>query len=108
MSTWQFLIIVLVMALSVQITRWLPFLIFRNAQKLPRVIEYLGNVLPAAMMGLLVIYCFKDLDFLSYASWLPAFLASLVTAGLQLWRRNMILSIAVGTALYMILIRVIH
>lgn len=108
MSTWQFLIIVLVMALSVQITRWLPFLIFRNAQKLPRVIEYLGNVLPAAMMGLLVIYCFKDLDFLSYASWLPALLASLVTAGLQLWRRNMILSIAVGTALYMILIRVIH
>jgi len=101
----EFLIIVLVFALSVQVTRWLPFIIFRDASKLPPIIEYLGKVLPSAMMGLLVVYCYKDYDFTAAGQIVPAIVAGLLVAGVHLWKKNTVLSIAVGTAVYMVLIR---
>ena len=105
MSNMQILWTVIIMALAVQFTRWMPFLFFRNSEKLPAAVSYLGKVIPAAMMGMLVIYCYKDYDFPSVSSALPALLAGLACAGLHLWKRNTILSIAAGTAIYMILIR---
>lgn len=104
MTDIQFIILVIVLALSVQITRVLPFIVFRDGKKMPPFVGYLGKVLPAAMMGLLVIYSFKDYDYSSVSSYLPAFIAGLTVAGLQLWKRNTILSIAGGTVLYMILL----
>ena len=107
MSRNEFIIIVLVFALSVQITRWLPFIIFRDANKLPDIIQYLGKVLPAAMMGLLVIYCYKDVDFTSIQACLPGIIAGVMVVMVHLWKRNTVISIALGTIVYMILIRVI-
>ena len=106
MTDVQVVITVLILAASVWITRFLPFLIFSDTGRLPKTVEYLGKVLPAAMMGLLVVYCFKDYDFLNYREILPAVIAVGATVGIHLWRRNTILSIATGTAAYMILIRV--
>ena len=84
----------------------MPFILFRKLDTLPPVVDYLGKVLPAAMMGLLVIYCFKDYDFSKVTEILPAVIASAAVAGLHLWKRNTILSIAGGTVIYMILIRI--
>lgn len=103
----KMMLTVLIMAFAVQITRWLPFVFFKNSDRLPEAVSYLGKVIPAAMMGMLVIYCYKDFDFSSAASALPALFAGAATAGLHLWKRNTILSIAAGTALYMVLIRLI-
>ena len=105
MTDIQLMITVAVLAVSVWITRFLPFLIFRDSGRLPEIIGYLGRVLPAAMMGLLVVYCFRDYDFSAPGEILPAAAAVAVTVGIHLWRRSTILSIASGTAAYMILIR---
>ncbi|MCI5723325.1 MAG: AzlD domain-containing protein [Erysipelotrichaceae bacterium] len=105
MNNTPFVILVLIMALSVQLTRFLPFLIFGKNKDVPKIVEYFGKVLPAATMGLLVIYCFKDVDYSSISSILPTVLASITVIAIHLWKRNTIVSISVGTIIYMILLR---
>ena len=78
-----------------------PFLIFRK--KTPAYILYLGRVLPAAIIGMLVIYCLKDTNLLSAPYGAPELIAGLLVAGLQAWKRNILLSILAGTAVYMLL-----
>lgn len=107
MSNVQMIILIAVLALSVMVTRFLPFAVFRRTDRLPNSITYLGKVLPAAMMGLLVVYCFKDYDFTDMSSILPAVIASAVVVGMHLWKRNTIMSIFIGTAAYMFIINVV-
>ena len=85
------------------LTRFLPFLIFGKRKKLPAFIEYLGKVLPAAMMGLLVVYCFRDINLTDIPTLIPAIAGSLAVVVLHLVKRNTILSISAGTVVYMIL-----
>lgn len=106
MSNLQICITVAVLAISVMITRFLPFIIFKESDKLPECIEYLGTVLPAALMGLLVVYCFKDVNVTDCTKSVPAIIAAVSVAAVHLLKRNTILSITAGTAVYMILIRV--
>ena len=101
MSNIQFIVTILVLALATQITRFAPFLFFNKKDKLPSIIEYLGLVLPASMMGMLVIYCFKDYTF---SNVLPALIAGLLTAIIHLIKRNTILSISLGTIVYMLIV----
>ena len=103
----QSLIIVAMVALATQITRWTPFLVFSGSRKLPRVVEDLGRLLPPAMMGLLLVYSLRNVSFASAGQWLPECIAIAVTAGLHLWRRNSLLSIAGGTITYMLLVQVV-
>ena len=105
MSSMQIFWTVIIMAIAVQLTRWLPFIFFRKSDSLPAAVSYLGKVIPASMMGMLVIYCYKDFDFGSVSSALPAVLAGAFCVGIHLWKRNTILSIASATVVYMILIR---
>lgn len=91
--------------LGVQFCRLLPFWIFPANRPIPEYIRYLGKVLPAAMFGMLVIYCYKNIDIFSRYHGLPDFIAGVVTLVLHLWRKNMFLSMAVGTALYMLLVQ---
>lgn len=107
MTNTQFMITIILMGLAVQITRFTPFLLFGKMEKLPGVVEYLGKVLPAAMMGLLVIYCFKDIDFGNHVSIIPSLIATISIVAIHLWKRNTIASISIGTAIYMILLRII-
>lgn len=109
MSNIHTILLIAVLALSVLITRFLPFAVFRKTDSLPASITYLGKVLPAAMMGLLVVYCFKDYSFTSWSiadmsSVLPAAIASAVVVAVHLLKRNTILSIFVGTAVYMLIV----
>ena len=107
LTTVQILAIILAVSLGTQITRWLPFLLFPESKHPPKVVLYLGRVLPPAMMGLLVVYCFKNVSWLSGSHGAPELLATAAVVGLHLWKKNVLLSIAGGTALYMVLLQVV-
>ena len=99
--------IVVVATLVTMATRFLPFLIFRGDKKTPDIVVYLGKVLPYAIMGMLVVYCMKDVRFLAPPYGIPELLGCLVVAALHLWKRNSLLSIGVGTVFYMVLVQLI-
>ncbi|MEC1177068.1 branched-chain amino acid transporter permease [Metasolibacillus meyeri] len=105
MTIVQQVITVGVVVLGTMLTRFLPFFIFPANKPTSAYIQYLGKVLPAAVIGMLVIYCFKDVRFLSGHHGLPEILGVSVVAGLHLWKRNMLLSIAAGTIFYMALVQ---
>lgn len=107
MTTIQIFTTIAMVVLGTILTRSISFIVFPANRETPPFIAYLGKVLPAAVMGMLVIYCYKSIDFASGAHGIPEILSGLVVAGLQFWKKNMLISICVGTVLYMVLIRVI-
>ena len=88
-------------------TRFLPFLIFGEKRKTPPIITYLGTVLPCAIMGMLVVYCLKDVSFVKNPFGIPELIACAVVAALHVWKRNSLLSIGGGTVCYMLLVQLI-
>lgn len=86
------------------LTRFLPFLLFKEDRKTPEFVQYIGKFLPPAVFGMLVVYCLKDVDILEGSHGLPELIAILVTGALHIWKRNMLLSIAGGTVCYMLLV----
>jgi len=99
--------LIAVAALVTMSTRFLPFLIFGEKRKTPELVLYLGKVLPCAIMGMLVVYCLKEVKPLVYPYGIPELLGILFVAGLHLWKRNSLLSIGAGTVFYMILVQVV-
>ena len=97
--------LVAVMSVVTILLRAAPFLVFKK--KAPAYIIYLGRVLPAAIIGMLVIYCLKDINLLSAPFGAPELIAGLLVVGLHAWKRNILLSILAGTASYMLLIRLV-
>ena len=98
-------ILVIVMAAVTMLLRFLPFLVFRK--RTPAYISYLGEVLPAAIIGLLVIYCLKDTVITRAPFGAPELIAGLAVVGLQVWKRNSLLSILGGTVIYMVLVQAV-
>lgn len=98
-------LIIAVAALVTAVLRFLPFLIFRENRRTPAVIEYLGKVLPYAIMGMLVVYCLKDVTLRTAGGWVPQLISCAVVAGLHIWKRNTLLSIGLGTVCYMLLVQ---
>lgn len=107
MTSVQALITILAIAVGTQFTRWLPFWLFPEKKDPPAVVLYLGKVLPPAMMGLLVVYCFKGVHWLSGTHGLPELIAAAVVVLLHSWKRNVLASIAGGTAVYMLLVQLV-
>lgn len=101
------ILLVAVSALVIMATRFLPFLIFGENRKTPPIIEYLGKVLPFAIMGMLVIYCMKDVAILSWPHGIPELIGCVIVAALHIWKRNSLLSIGVGTVCYMLLVQLV-
>ena len=99
------LLAILLVAVVTLLIRALPFLVFSGKRKPPRFVLWLGEQLPRAVMAMLLIYCLKDVRFAALSGWLPALAGVAVTALLHLWKRQMMLSIAGGTAVYMLLLR---
>ena len=96
-----------VCAVVTAVLRFLPFLIFGENRKTPEVIAYLGKVLPFAIMGMLVVYCLKDISFTGAPFGIPEILGCVAVAGLHVWKRNTLLSIGVGTVCYMLLVQLV-
>lgn len=107
MSVTEQIITIAVVALGTMLTRFLPFLLFPAGKPTPRYVQYLGKALPGAVFGLLVVYCLKNVGLLSGSHGLPELIAILVVAGLHLWKRQMLLSIAGGTICYMLLVQLV-
>jgi branched-subunit amino acid transport protein AzlD len=106
-NTTHSILLILVMAAVTLLTRALPFLLFDRGGEPPRLILYLGRVLPPAVIAMLVIYCLRSLSFSAVPSWLPQLLAVAVVVILHKWKHNTLLSIFGGTVLYMILVQVV-
>lgn len=100
------LLIIIVIAAATFFTRALPFALFRGKDK-PRLVTYLCSVLPVAIIAVLVIYCLQGIRFLAYPYGLPEFISAALVVILHLWKRNVLISIFSGTALYMLLIQAV-
>ena len=96
---------VAVVVAATLLTRFSAFLIFPPGKKAPDFVQYLGEALPAAVMGMLVVYTFKDTIVFSYPYGVPELIALLVTVGMHLWKRNMFMSIGIGTIVYMLIVQ---
>lgn len=107
MTTGQRLIMIAMVALGTLITRFLPFILFPDSRPTPKVIQYLGNVLPYCVIALLVVYCLKHVSVVTYAYGLPELIAIVCIVGVHVWKRSSLLSIAVGTVVYMLLVQLV-
>lgn len=96
---------VLVIALITMMLRFLPFLVFPDGKQRPKLITYLGSVLPYAVMAMLVVYCLKSVSLLTWPHGLPEAMAMIAVVALHLWKKNTLISIFGGTALYMLLVQ---
>lgn len=100
-------LIIIVTGLTTFASRLIPFLVFPKGKEIPKTVQYLGKVLTPAVIGMLVVYCLKDTKILSAPFGIPELISVLVVALLHIWKRNNLLSIGVGTVLYMVLIQVV-
>ena len=100
-------LIILAVALTTFATRVIPFLIFPKGKEIPKTIQYLGKVLTPAVIGMLVVYCLKGTRVLTAPYGIPELISVVTVAVLHIWKRNNLLSIGVGTVLYMVLIQVV-
>lgn len=104
MTVMQEIITVAAAVSATVLTRFLPFWIFNKQEKTPGLITDLGHFLPAAIMAILVVYCYKDADFTGPSHGLPELIAGALVIIIHLWRRSMFLSLIVGTGAYILLI----
>ncbi len=100
-------IIIVLVAVTTFATRVIPFILFPSGKKVPKTVEQLGKVLPPAVIGMLVIYCLKSVSPLTYPFGLPELIAGLLVVILHVLKRNNLLSIGVGTVVYMVLVQTV-
>ena len=106
MTTTRLILIIAVCAVCTMLTRAIPFLVFRDAGKVPKIILYLGKVLPPAVIATLVIYALRNTEVLTGAHGIPE-LIGVLTAGILHWIwKNSFISIGTATVLYMVLLRI--
>lgn len=97
--------LIAVMAGVTMTLRFLPFILFPAGKRMPKMLLYLGRVLPGAIMAMLVVYCFKNTVILSWPYALPEIIATAVVSVIYLWRENVLASIGAGTVCYMALVQ---
>lgn len=105
MTLTEQMITIAMVVLGTAVTRFLPFLFFPAGKPTPKYIQYLGKVLPAAVFGLLVIYCLKNVSVFTGSHGLPELISIVLVIVLHVWKRQMLLSIAGGTVCYMLLVQ---
>ena len=108
MSEVQFALTIALCTAATMLTRFLPFLIFSSKdQQPPEVVRYLGRVLPAAIFGMLIVYCLKGVRVFAGNHSIPEALAIAVTIALHKWKHETLLSIAGGTLCYVLLVQLV-
>ena len=107
MTEMQAFITIMMCVLGTMVTRFLPFLIFPENKETPEIVKYLGSVLPYAVIGLLVVYCLKDTPVLTGSHGIPEVIATVFIVIVHSWKKNVLLSIAGGTLLYMALVQIV-
>jgi branched-subunit amino acid transport protein AzlD len=107
LTTGQLLVLIGALILGTAIPRFLPFAIFAGNKESHPFIRYLGEALPYAMIGFLVVYCLKGVRLDAFPFGLPEFLGVALVAALHWWKGNALLSIGAGTAFYMVLVQAV-
>ncbi len=107
MTLTQQIVTIAMVILGTRLTRFVPFFVFPAGKPTPKYVQYLGNVLPPAVFGLLIIYCLKNVSIFTGSHAIPELLAITLVIALHTWKRQMLLSIAGGTIFYMILVQFI-
>lgn len=107
MTNKELFITALIIVFATAILRFLPFIIIRKSIAERRYIKYLGDIMPYAMIALLVIYCIKDINIIKFPYGLPEIISIIVVAVFQIVKRNVLISIGLGTVVYMFLVQVI-
>ena len=105
MTLTEQIITIALCAFATMLTRFLPFIIFSEKRETPAIIQYLGKKIPAAIFGMLVVYCLRNVNIMQSNHGIPEAIAIIVTISLHLWKKQMLFSIAGGTATYMLLIQ---
>ena len=101
----EMIVFMLAAGLGTFITRAIPFVFLRDSKETPKVVLYLGRVLPAACIGLLIIYCLKDVSVIDWPHGIPVAIGILIAGVLHYWKRNAILSIFGSTIAYMVMVQ---
>lgn len=105
MSIGQQILTIAVVVMGTMITRFLPFILFPGDKPTPNYVQYLGKVLPAAVLGMLIIYCLKDVSIFTGSRGIPELIGVITVMVLHFWKKQMLLSIAAGTVVYMVLVQ---
>ena len=107
MSNVHSVLLIVVISVVTMLLRFLPLWIFGNGQQTPAIIQYLGKVLPYAIMGMLVVFCLKGVSLVTAPHGLPELIACGTVVGLHIWKRNTAVSIVGGTVVYMLLVQLV-
>lgn len=107
MTIQQQIITIAMCVLATVLTRFLPFVLFRENRPTPAFVQYLGKALPSAVFAMLVVYCLKNVSLIAAPHGVPEAIGIVVTVLLHLWKRQMLLSIVGGTVVYMLLIQLV-
>ena len=107
MSITEQIIMIAMVVLGTMATRFLPFIVFPHGKETPKYVQYLGKALPGAVFGLLVIYSLKRVSKIAYPQGIHEYIDLALVVVLHLWKRQMLLSIAGGTVLYMVLVQTV-
>lgn len=107
MTEKELLMTALIIAAATLIIRFLPFIIIRNSIAERRYIKFLGDMMPYSMIALLVIYCLKDVNLIKYPYGIPELISIAIIIVLHIFKRNVLISIGVGTVIYMFLVQAI-
>jgi len=107
MTGGQTAITVAIMAAATMLTRFLPFIMFPEGKKVPSIVSYLGRSLPYAAIGMLVVYCLKDVVIKPLIGSMPEIISVVLVILIHSWRKNTILSVLCGTACYMIVMKLL-
>ncbi len=102
-----FIVAIAIMAVITIALRAIPFLIFGGRRKAPQFIINLSNLLPYAVMAMLIVYCLKNVSFTSVNTFVPELISCVIVIVLHLWKHNTILSIVAGTVIYMLLVQLV-
>lgn len=106
-TTIQRIIFFLIVIWGTISTRAIPFLLFPEKKEIPKYIKYLADVLPFTIIGMLVVYCLKDVSFTQAPNGIPELISIAIIIVLHLWKNNTLLSIGAGTLLYMLLVQTV-
>jgi len=106
-SDFHSLSIILVMAVITFLLRATPFILFPAHIKTPAFIVKISTLMPRAMVGFLVIYCFKNISFTASGDWIPELISVFAIVAVHLFKRNTLVSISVGTVIYIVLVNVL-
>ena len=107
MTTTQILISIALLTIGTMATRFLAFIVFSENREAPKFVQYLGKALPAAIFSMLIVYCLKNVQFFGGSYGLPEIIAIAFTTVVHLWKRQILLSIAGGTVVYMLLVQMV-